>query len=129
VGLAKVRRDMLATFPEIEPLFEREITREEVKFGLDLRRLPGVSIHEEAITAPAAIDLFLLNRHEGSETRRAPAGLEETMRAIFHNSAYWHSATFWQQHLARLQRLLKVARCQHLLLGSDTGSLLAALDG
>ncbi len=129
VGLAKVRHEMLQAFPQIEPLFEREITREEIKFGVDLRRLPGVTVREEAIITPFAIDLFLLERHEGRETLFSPAGREETMRAIFRNSAYWHSAAFWQQHLARLERLLEVARCRHLLLGSDVGSLLAALEG
>ena len=129
VGLAKLRPDMLPSFPELQALFQREITREEVKFDLDLRRVDKVSVRQEAVIAPHRIDLYLLQRHEGRDSRLAPVAPEDVFQALFHNSAYWHSAEFWQRHIARLQRLLAAARCRRLLLGSDTGSLLEALDG
>lgn len=127
VGMARVRGDMVETFAELAPLFEREITREEIKYGLDLRQTPRVSVRQEAIDAPSTIDLFLVERHEGQDTRVTAASREETYGELFHNGAYWHEATFWQRQQRQLQRLLNVARCRRLVLGRDIQGLLEAL--
>lgn len=127
VGIAKVRGDMVQAFSELASLFEREVTREEIKYGLDLRLAPQVSIREEVIGAPAKIDLFLVQRHDSSETTIGPATAEETYRELFHNSAFWHSATFWRRHERQLRRLVDAARCHHLRLGHDSEGLLEAI--
>ncbi|MFW6096784.1 MAG: hypothetical protein ACOC9Z_01845 [Chloroflexota bacterium] len=127
VGMAKVRGDMVQAFPDLAPLFERQITREEIKFGLDLRRLPAVTVRERAIVAPGAIDVFLVQRHEGGNSRVTPASQAKAYEALFHNSAYWHEAAFWRRHQKQLRRLVRSARCYHLALGSNIEGLLEAV--
>lgn len=127
VGITKVRGDMVQRLAELAPLFEREITREEVKYGLDLRRAPQVTIREEAIEAPAMIDLFLLRRHDSRETTVRPASPEEAYQELFQNSAYWHGARFWRRHQEQLRRLVDAARCRRLALGHDISGLLEAI--
>lgn len=127
VGMAKVRGDMVQAFSDLAPLFERQITREEIKFGLDLRRVPAVAVREKAIVEPGAIDLFLVQRHEGGNSRVTRASQEEAYGALFHNSAYWHEAAFWRRHQEQLRRLLHSARCYHLALGSNIEGLLEAV--
>lgn len=127
VGMAKVRGDMVEAFAELAPLFEREITRKEIKYGVDLRQTPHVTVRQEAIDAPSVIDLFLVQRHEGQDTNVTAASREETYGELFHNGAYWHKATFWQRQQRQLRRLVNAARCRRLLLGSDIGGLLEAI--
>lgn len=128
VGLAKVRGDMLHAFAELAPLFAREITREEVKFGLNLRRSDQVTVREEAVRSPSQIDLFFVQRQEGTETAVTSVSPEEAYHELFRNSAYWHKAEFWRRHLAQLRRLIDAARCRRLILGRDVEGLLAAVD-
>lgn len=127
VGRAKVRGDMVQTFADLAPLFERQITRDEVKFGLDLRRVPAVTVRQEAIDAPSVIDLFIVRRHSGGDSKVTPASREEAYEELFHNSAYWHEAAFWRRHQEQLRRLLHSARCRHLALGSNIEGLLEAV--
>jgi hypothetical protein len=128
IGRAKLRQDMLQAFPDLFPLFRREITRDEIKFGVDLERLEAVRVRRDAVLAPQTIDIFLLQRHEAVESRLEEIDSEEAMHALFHNSAYWHSAEFWQQHMVRLQQLLLAARCRRLHLGTGVDEMLRALD-
>lgn len=123
VGRARLRGDAMASFPELQAQFEREMRRDEVKFGLDLRRIAPVTVQREAVTNPRSIDLCLLSRHERQATRLNPAARSDVMQAVVHNSSYWHTPAFWEQNLQRLQRLVDAARCHHLQIGTDAADI------
>jgi hypothetical protein len=44
------------------------------------------------------------------------------------NSLFFDTDAVWRRNLALIGRLLDVARCHHLAIGSDAGGILAAVE-
>lgn len=118
IGRAKLRRDMLPHFPQIESMLQAEAVRQETKYTLNLRLL-GSQFVQEAAIVPAGITLYLLSRHNQSQTVIRPASRAEAEQAAQQHGTHWDSPPIWQKHLAQIARLLNQATPYHLQLGSD----------
>ena len=127
VGRIKLRQDMVADFPQLETLLEKEPVRGEVKYAADLRQLDPALVHETAVV-PSAVHLCLLARGDQPVTHLRPASLSEVMERVMANSLYYDTAGVWQQNLASIRPLVEQARCYHLQAGNDTAGLVATID-
>jgi hypothetical protein len=124
VGRVKLRRDMRADFPELHPLLTPEEVRGETKFNLNLRQLHPALVQAEAIR-PAVIDICLLTRHAQPETRLTPATPAEFIDTAMQNSLHYAGPDAWRGNTALIEQLAGVARCHHLVVGTDTDSLVS----
>ena len=126
VGRIKLRRDMVAEFPRLQPLLTPEQIRDETKYSLDLRQLDPTLVCENAIE-PSAIELCLLSRSDDGGTHVQPAAREAVMEAVILNSLHYHTAAVWQRNLAALEALMGRARWHRLAVGSRVDDMLAAV--
>jgi hypothetical protein len=127
VGKIKLRRDMLPAFPHLALWLSPEPVGEEIKYGVDLRRI-DLSLVQQAAITPLEIDLCLLTRASGEKTVLAPATRDDAGEAIVMNSLFFDTQSVWQRNLALLGRLLQRARCHHLVIGSDPDGILASVE-
>jgi hypothetical protein len=127
VGRIKLRSDMVADFPQVRPLLEKEPVRGEIKYAADLRRLDPALVHESFVE-PAEIFLCLLSRDDGLATGLRPAPIDEVTKAVMANSLFYDKAEVWQQNLACIEPLLERTRCYHLSFGGDPAGIVAAVD-
>lgn len=127
VGKVKLRADMVADFPRLQPLLTAEPVRDETKYSLDLRRLDPELVCTTTVT-PETIDLCLLERHDRAETTLAPAGPSEVWAAIMANSIFYDTAEAWQRNLAQIERLVTRARTHHLTIGADPAAIVTAIN-
>ena len=127
VGRIKLRPDMVAEFPRLQPLLENEPVRGEMKHAADLRHLDPALVHEASVE-PSDICLCLLAQSGRSRTHVRPADLFEVMEAIMANSLFYDEADVWKQNLARIRPLVERARCYHLAVGNDPVSLVAMVN-
>lgn len=123
VGKIKLRQDMVAGFPQLEPLLASEAVREETKYSLDLRQLDG-SLVETAAISPSIILLCLLERHDRPETLLQAVTEQDVRAAVMGNSLYYDTEVVWQRNLEQLERLLSRGRAFRLVIGTDTGELI-----
>jgi hypothetical protein len=128
VGRVKLRRDMRADFPDLQPLLTQEEVRGETKFDLNLRQLDPALVQAEAIQ-PRVIDLCLLTRHDQAETILTPATRSEFIDAAMQNSLHYDGPDAWRGNVALIQRLAATARCHHLVVGTHPDSLVAVVRG
>ena len=127
VGRVKLRADVLAEFPRLQPLFTPEPIRGETRHALDLRRLDPALVCSSAIQ-PTAVDLCLLERSESHETQLRPATRAAIMEAVMQSSLYFDTAAVWRRNLAALDKLVARARLHHLLVGSEAGGIVQAVE-
>jgi hypothetical protein len=127
VGRIKLRQDMLADFPQLQPFLAPEMVREEKKFILDLRQYAPERVCEQAIY-PDEIDLCLLTRNEGRETHLEPAGRESITKAVMENSLHFDDPAVWERNFNLIERLVERARGHHLSVGAHIPGLLAAVE-
>ena len=127
VGRVKLRRDMVPSFPELRALLTEEDVRGETKFVLDLRQLNPALVHDAAIV-PSGVELCLLTRHADPATILRPATREAVMEAAMLNSLHYDRAEAWRPNVAAIERLVDMARWHHLLVGTDAGQLVGAVD-
>jgi hypothetical protein len=127
VGRIKLRRDMVAAFPQVTPFLAPEPVGGEIKYSLDLRRLNAALVCTDAV-APGAVDLCLLARGADEQTRLLPVAESTLWEALMYNSLYYDTEAIWQRNLAQIERLVAHAAWHHLVIGSDPEQLVAALD-
>jgi hypothetical protein len=128
VGRVKLRPDMVAEFPQLRSLLEKEPVRGEVKYAADLRQLDPALVHETAVE-PSAVHLGLLARVDQPATHLRPASISEVIEKVMANSLFYDTPGVWQQNLASIRPLVEQARCYHLQAGNDPVGLVAAIDG
>ena len=126
-GRVKLRGDVLAEFPRLQPLLIPEPIRGEIKHTLDLRRLNPALVYSSAFQ-PAAVDLCLLNRNESQETQLKPATRAEVMEAVMQSSLYFDTAAVWRRNLAAIDALIARARLYHLFIGSETREIVKTVE-
>ena len=128
VGRLKLRGDMRADFPALHPLLTPEEVRGETKFSLDLRQLDPALVQSDAIQ-PSVIDVCLLTRHDQPATRLLPASPLEFIETAMQNSLHYDGPDAWRANVALIERLAAVARCHHLVVGTDIESLVSVARG
>jgi hypothetical protein len=127
VGRVKLRRDMLPDFPSLHALLEPEEVRGEMKFTLDLRRVDPALVRDTAVQ-PERVELCLLTRHRNATTTLRPATRAEVLEVAVLNSLHYDRAEAWRPNLANIERLVDMARCHHLAVGTDPESLLGVVN-
>ncbi|WP_420631509.1 hypothetical protein [Candidatus Leptofilum sp.] len=127
VGQVKLRGDMVPQFPELRPLLQTEIVRQETKYRVDLRAVNPEFVQETAVR-PQKIILCLLSRHENEETVVEDVGETAVVQAILHNSLYVDQPHVWQQNVANLKRVLVGETAVGLRIGIAPGSLLKVVE-
>ena len=109
VGRGKLRRDMLASFPDLAGRLTPEQVRDETKFVLDLRRLNPDLVEEKAVF-PKAVDWCLLSRGQNPQTTLRPATEAEVWESILENSLFLEERAVWETNLGEIEGLVKMAR-------------------
>jgi hypothetical protein len=127
IGRIKLRRDMLHHFPQVAHLVAPEVVRHETKYVVDLRGIAPSRVVTETVF-PQAIDLCVLQRHSGTDTRLEEVGREEMEEAVIRNSLHLDPEPVWLENLRVLDRLLNQARCFRLAIGEDPERMIAAID-
>ena len=122
VGKIKLRRDVLAQFPGLEPLLTSEQVRDETKFTLNLRDLYPEQVIEQALAAEA-VDLCLLTRQAGEKTTIEPAADTAVWDAVLQNSLFFDDQMVWERNLAQITPLLARANSYHLRIGRDPADI------
>jgi hypothetical protein len=123
VGRVKLRRDMLPDFPDLHWLLAPEEVRGETKYSLDLRQLDPDLVRDTAVT-PERVELCLLTRQGGPATTLRPAARAEVLEVAMLNSLHYDRAEAWRPNVANIERLVDMAHCHHLVVGTDADSLL-----
>ena len=130
VGIAKLRGDMVASFPELRPFLQTEVVRQETKYRVDLRAVDKRFVQETATSTssvqavqPRKIVLCLLSRHDAPETVVEDATETAVTQAILQNSLYEDQPHVWQQNMAKLQKLLAGGTAVSLKIGTDSTHL------
>lgn len=126
IGRAKLRRDMLPHFPQIESMLQAEAVRQETKYTFNLRLL-GSQFVQEAAIVPAGITLYLLSRHNQSQTVIRPAGRAEAEQAARQHGTHWDNPAIWKKHLAQIDRFLDQTTHYHIQIGSDPTHLIQTI--
>lgn len=127
VGRVKLRRDMLPDFPSLHALLAPEEVRGETKFTLDLRRVDPALVCDSAVE-PERVDLCLLTRHGNAPTTLRRATRAEVLDVVMLNSLHYDRADAWRPNVANIERLVDMATCLHLTVGTDPISLLRAIE-
>jgi len=126
VGRVKLRRDMLADFPQLRELLRPEEVRGETKFTLDLRRVNPALVCETAVR-PERVELCLLTRHAALETTLRPATRAEVLDVTMQNSLHYDRPEAWRANVAGMERLIDAAHWHHLAVGTQPESLLSTI--
>lgn len=128
----KLRRDMVAEFPQLQPYLQAERVRDETKYTLDLERvgpqLAGPHLVVTEAVQPSSIVLCLLARGEGDETTYRPAADEDVQAAVVANSLFYDTAEVWQRNLSLIEQTLAGASCFHLSIGRDPDGILSTVN-
>lgn len=126
-GRIKLREDMVPYFPQVHSYLRPEPVRDEIKQMLDIGLWqPGLAV-TEAVT-PHTVSLCLLSRQAGERSVIRPASLDEVAEAMIHNSLYYDTWPAWQVNLAQIERIMQVADCHHLVIGTETRGIIAAVE-
>lgn len=126
-GRIKLRQDMVPHFPQVHPYLRPEPVRDEIKQVLDIREWQPDLAVTTAVT-PHTVSLCLLSRQESTQSVVTPATVEEVTTAAIHNSLFYDDWSAWQANLAQIDRILQVARCYHLVIGTETTGIISAVD-
>ena len=126
VGKAKLRQDMVPYFEQLHPHLQAEPVRDETKYSLDLRTINPAWSHDAALT-PRHIDLCLLRRADQSDTTIQPISQDDVWDDVMQNSIFYDSAEPWQKNLQQAKRVVDVANCYQLTIGTDPDKIVAAL--
>jgi hypothetical protein len=118
VGKIKLRQDVLAEFPRIQPLLVTEPVRGETKYSLDLRQFDATLVEKNA-AVPSDVDLCLLARSSEVDSHLEVVTRAEVMEAVMVNSLFYDSEDIWRRNLKGIQRLIDRAQYYRLIIGSD----------
>jgi hypothetical protein len=128
VGRAKLRQDMLPTFPRLQAFLESEPVRRETKFRLDLHLVDPALVYDEVIR-PEKVMLCLLSRNGRLKTTLSPAPRVEALEMAMVNSLYYDDALSWRKNFEQIEGLVQQAHCYHLAIGTDVGGIIRVVDG
>ncbi len=127
VGRTKLRADMTAVFPQLQPILTPEVVRQETKFNVDLRQLGAHYVYDQAIY-PQSLELYLLSRHNSPESHLQPAEKTAVWQVMLRNSLYYDETAVWSQNITQLKPLLHHAHCYHLTIGTDAQHIVQTLN-
>jgi hypothetical protein len=127
VGKIKLRADMVAHFPQLHSLLEREAVRDETKYTLDLRKFDGALVRATAVP-PQQVTLCLLARHDAPETLVTPVTRQQLHEAVILNSLFYDTPAIWQHNLAQLQPLLDKAAAHQLTVGTNPEEIIQVVN-
>ena len=127
VGKIKLRADMVAHFPQLHSLLEREAVRDETKYTLDLRKFDGALVRATAVP-PQQVILCLLARHDAPETLVTAVTRQQLHKAVMLNSLFYDTSAIWQRNLAQLQPLLDKAAAHQLTIGTNPEGIIQAVN-
>lgn len=125
IGEVKLRDDVLALFPEYAG--ETVQVREHRKTVVNLRQAhPGQL--SEAVYQPSAIHLCLVERSADDATHLAPLTYHDALPTLAANTVFWDEPQRLAHTTAILEQFTQTARLHHLSIGTDTHSLLDAME-
>jgi hypothetical protein len=127
VGKIKLRADMAPHFPQLQPLLESEVVRDETKYTLELRQFNRALVRETAVL-PQQISLCLLARHDAPETLVTAVRPQQLHEAVMLNSLFYDTSEIWQRNLAQLQPFLEKAAVYQLTIGSNIKEMIKRVD-
>lgn len=126
VGRAKLRRDMVPHFPQLHDLLKPEQVRDETKFVFDLRDFDARLAETRAMPV-AGVDLCLLTRRDGEESRIRPATMDAVWATLMENSVFYDSEAMWLKNLETVAPLIERVRAFHLEIGRNPTHILATV--
>lgn len=127
VGKAKLRSDMVGRFGSLRHHLHPEAVRDETKYSLDLRTV-DVNWSHDASFVPRQIDLCLLRRSPQAHTTICPTDKATVWKSVMQNSVFYDSAEAWQQNLQQAKRLVDVANCYDLAIGTDAREIVSTIE-
>jgi hypothetical protein len=127
VGEAKLRLDMLDSFPQLQGYGEAALVREDTKMVFNLREAMPERMMEDSIR-PEQIVLCHLERLACPTTRVEPMDREELLRRLWPESSFVDDMEVMHSNLTAVRSLLEAARCYRLKLGSRERSILQTLE-
>ena len=127
VGRARLRSDMLPSFPQLHAFLQPEAVRGETKFSFRLQDFDPSLVQQEAI-AVETVDLCLLQLGNSAETTITPASSDEVWHAVMQNSLFFDSRTQWQRNLKTVSPLIERADGHHLFVGSEPDGIVKRID-
>jgi hypothetical protein len=125
IGEVKLRDDVLGLFPEYTG--EAVRVREQRKTVVDLRAAHPGQLVQTLVTAPK-IDLCLVERSGGMQTRIEPLSPEQVWGRLMANTVYWDEPARLATNNEALATLLQVASLHSLELGTDVAGIRGALE-
>ena len=127
VGRARLRNDMLSSFPQLHDFLQPEAVRGETKFSFKLQDFDPSLVQQDAV-AVETVDLCLLKLHDSAETTLTPATQDELWQAVMQNSLFFDSKANWQKNLATVTPLIERATPYHLSVGSDAAKIIHCIE-
>ncbi len=118
VGQGKLRRDMLASFPDYRQMLVPEDVRDETKYILDLRAIDPALVEEQAVY-PEEVSWCFLKRNGRKATFVHEASKVEAWEGIMENSLHYDEEEVWVENLKRLEPLVEISRFYHLEIGTQ----------
>jgi hypothetical protein len=123
VGEAKLRLDMLDSFPELQGYGEAALVREDTKMVFNLRRALPERVIEESIR-PDQIVLCHVERSPDSASCTEPMAQDDLLQRMWPESTFVDDLEVMRSNLAAIRTLLSRARCYRLVLGTDVAGML-----
>lgn len=125
IGEVKLRDDVLALFPEYAG--ESVQVREHRKTVVNLRQAhPGQLV--EGVFRPSAIHICLVERSPDDVSRFTALTAQDALPTLAANTAFWDEPHRLAHNTVILDQLTQTARFHHLSIGTDTQSLLVAME-
>lgn len=126
VGVTRLRPDMAAALPQVQPFLTKEAVRDEIKYRLDVGQLGEERVQREAFAAEH-ITLALLSRGQEGKTVVEAAEADTVWEAVMRNSLYYDTPAVWRRNLNALAPLIQRARAFQVRLGLDENGLLDSI--
>lgn len=125
IGEVKLRDDVLALFPEYAG--EAVQVREHRKTVVNLRQThPGQLV--EAVIQPSAIHVCLVERSVDEASRLTSLTAHDALPSLAANTVFWDEPHRLAHNTATLRQLMQTAQVHRLSIGTDTQSLLSAME-
>jgi len=125
IGEVKLRDDVLAMFAEYSGQSVR--VREHHKTVVNLRQTHPNQLVEKIIS-PASIHLCFVERKEQPQTEVLPLSAQKARQMLVNNTIFWDEAPQLAFNSNTLQALLRVASLYRLVIGRNTGDIIATID-
>lgn len=125
IGEVKLRDDVLALFPEYAG--ESVQVREHRKTVVNLRQAhPGQLV--EGVFRPSAIHICLVERSPDNASRLTPLTAQDALPTLAANTVFWDEPPRLAHNTVVLDQLTQTAQFYRLSIGTDTQSLLVAME-